>query len=76
MPKINTKKDISPSALRAFCSRHGITYKQIAERMGVSRQYISAVCRSDLTGKPVSAEQRARIRAIITDILWDRENHS
>lgn len=77
MPKVNKKqRDVSAAGLRAFCSRHSITYTDIAHRMGVSPQYISAALRSDITGKDVSREQRERIREVITDILWDRENHS
>ncbi len=56
--------------LRAYLARHCLRPLDVARRLGVSRQYVSAVLRE---ATPVSHEQVDRIREAIQEVQSDIE---
>lgn len=69
---VKTDSNCAPADIRAFCARYGLTYAELARRIGCSRSYVSQVARADLTGRPVSGRALERIRRIALEALWDR----
>lgn len=73
MATVKTRRAPTSESLRTFCARHGITSAEIAQRLGVSRQYVSQVLRADLSPKAVTDKRLVVLRQVITQVLWDRE---
>lgn len=70
---VNTKTTIDVKTLRRLSAVHKVTRSEIAERMGVSRAYVSAILHSDTNHKYVSDSQLQCVKKTILDIIYARE---
>lgn len=73
MPTVKAETTVTPAMLRAYLARHDVSQAQIAERLGVTRQAISAALRADLTGRPFTQDLMRRILDAANEILLARE---
>ena len=62
-----------PSALRAFCARHSITYLEIAQQRGCTRAAVSQALRADVSGRYLSHDLLNSLWTIAQELLRNRE---
>ncbi len=64
---------VTAGDLRAYRARHGIAGTVIAARLGVSQQRVNAILHSDQKPRQVSQAARERVKAAMSDIVWERD---
>lgn len=70
---LKTDGQLSPADLRVALARHDLSQLELAEALGVSPQYVSAVLKADRTGKHVSQAQLRRFAREVSNLLDTRD---